>query len=71
MALNITSVNRIFRMDKSGLELGDPNPEMSLEEVTNFYSGQYPELTTATVQGPVYEEDNVVYIFKTVVGTKG
>ena len=31
----------------------------------------YPELTTATVQGPTIENDKAVYTFKTTIGTKG
>jgi PRTRC genetic system protein C len=44
---------------------------MSLSEVTDFYSMNYPELTTATLQGPELEEDRAVYRFKTTIGTKG
>ena len=31
----------------------------------------YPELTTATVHGPEWENDRTVYRFKTTIGTKG
>ena len=44
---------------------------MSLSEVTDFYSINYPELTTATLHGPELEEDRAVYRFKTTIGTKG
>lgn len=37
----------------------------------DFYSMTYPELTTATLGGPVIEDDCTVYEFKTTVGTKG
>ena len=36
-----------------------------------FYSMTYPELTTATVHGPEWEEDKAVYRFKTTIGVKG
>ena len=36
-----------------------------------YYSNFYPELTTATVHGPVIKEDKAVYEFKTTIGTKG
>lgn len=71
MALNISNVVRVFRIEKGGMELSDPDASMSLEEVMNFYSGQYPELTTAAIHGPAYEEDRVIYTIKTTVGTKG
>ena len=38
---------------------------------TNYYANMYPELTTATVHGPVIENDTAVYEFKTTIGTKG
>ena len=49
----------------------DPNNELSVNEVMDFYSMTYPELTTATVHGPEWEEDKAVYRFKTTIGVKG
>ena len=37
----------------------------------SYYSNMYPELTTATVHGPVIREDMTEYEFKTTIGTKG
>jgi PRTRC genetic system protein C len=71
MALNITTAVRLFVIDETGIEIADPDPTLSLEEVAALYSGMYPELTTATVHGPQYSEDKVVYRFKSVIGTKG
>ena len=69
MALQINNYKRVFK--HGSVTLADPNPEMSPEEVMNFYSNQYPELTTSNVQGPKIDGDNAVYTFKTTVGTKG
>lgn len=71
MAINITTATRIFRIEKGGAELSDPDPAMPLEEVMSFYCPQYPELTTATIHGPAFEEDRVVYTIKTTIGIKG
>lgn len=73
MTLEIKGLKRVFQLKKNGstLELDDPDIHMSLAEVTDFYSMTYPELTTATVHGPEFEEDRVVYQFKTTIGTKG
>ena len=49
----------------------DPNVNMSPAEVMDFYSMNYPELTTATVHGPEIEDDRAVYEFKTTIGVKG
>lgn len=63
----------MFKLKKNGetLKLDDPNPEMAVNDVMDFYSMTYPELTTATPHGPVMEDDCAVYEFKTTIGTKG
>ena len=73
MALDIKGIKRVFKLKKgnSKLVLEDPDSRMSLTEVTDFYSMNYPELTTATLHGPEFEEDRAVYHFKTTIGTKG
>ena len=73
MALDIKGLKRVFILKKGNdtLTLEDPDSRMSLSEVTDFYSMNYPELTTATLHGPELEEDCAVYRFKTTIGTKG
>ena len=73
MALDIKGLKRVFILKKGNgtLTLEDPDSRMSLSEVTDFYSMNYPELTTATLHGPDLEEDRAVYRFKTTIGTKG
>ena len=73
MALDIKGLKRVFILKKGNdtLTLEDPDSRMSLSEVTDFYSMNYPDLTTATLQGPELEEDRAVYRFKTTIGTKG
>ena len=73
MALEIKGLKRVFKLKKNGetLRLDDPNPEMTVNNVKDFYSMTYPELTTATPHGPVMEDDCAVYEFKTTIGTKG
>ena len=73
MSLLITSLERVFTFKNGSAEitLHDPNPAMQPDEVMDFYSNSYPELTTATVHGPEIKKDKVVYHFKTTIGTKG
>ena len=73
MALDIKGLKRVLILKKGNgtLTLEDPDSRMSLSEVTDFYSINYPELTTATLHGPELEEDRAVYRFKTTIGTKG
>lgn len=73
MALQIKGMSRTFKF-KKGTEyvtLQDPEPNLSPDMVMSYYSNFYPELTTATVHGPVIKEDKAVYEFKTTIGTKG
>ena len=44
---------------------------VSYTHLMSYYSNFYPELTTATVHGPVIKNDKAVYEFKTTIGTKG
>lgn len=73
MALEISNLSRkfTFKKDNKDVVLKDPNPEFTAEEVIQFYSSSYPELTTCTIDGPKVENDSAVYTFKTTVGTKG
>lgn len=49
MALEIKGMKRVFKMKKNSQEivLDDPNVNMSPAEVMDFYSMNYPGLTTA------------------------
>lgn len=71
MAIISNNIEREFVIDKSGTKLTDPNPELTVDQVMNHYSAQYPELTTATVHGPEIGGDKVIFRFKTTIGTKG
>lgn len=72
MALEIKGMTRSFRFKKGTeyITLQDPDPNISPDMVMNYYSNMYPELTTATVHGPVIREDMTEYEFKTTIGTK-
>jgi PRTRC genetic system protein C len=74
MALIVQGVKRAFKMKKAGkmVDVPDPNPDFTPDEVMSFLSNQHPELTTSTISGPEMQEDGTaVYEFKTTVGTKG
>lgn len=73
MALEVKSAQRNFVLEKGGkkIELKDPNPNMTIQEVVNHYSGEHPQLATANVEGPEMKDGKAVYKFTTVLGTKG
>ena len=69
MALTVTKMTRVFQFN--GIRLPDPNPEMSVDSVKALYSAQYPELTTAVVNGPEAVGDKMRYTFDRAIGSKG
>lgn len=69
MAITTTEAVRSFSFN--GIDLPDPAPGMSVEEVRELYSATYPELTTATTEGPEMRGNRLVYSFRRAVGTKG
>jgi PRTRC genetic system protein C len=68
-----TKLERVFSFkDKEqDIKLADPSPSFSPQAVLNFYAQTYPILTTATIEGPVINEDAVQYKFISQMGTKG
>jgi PRTRC genetic system protein C len=73
MAIQVTQLERVFTFKKDGkeMQLKDPNPELTAQEVLKFYSGTYPELTNAMVEGPVVKNDKATYSMKTQAGKLG
>ena len=73
MAFQIQNIKREFRFESNGkiVILDDVNPNMTAEDVMNFYANIYPELTTSSIRGPEIELGKAIYTFKTTLGTKG
>lgn len=73
MALQVETPKREFIIKHNGknITLPDPHPGMTTQEVINHYKGQYPEISTAILEGPKVEQDKAVYTFKTNIGTHG
>jgi PRTRC genetic system protein C len=69
MAETTTRVRRKFVFN--GTEMADPDPSLSAEDVKKIYSGQYAQLTNASISGPETKDGKEVYTFKAAVGTKG
>ena len=69
MYMETKQLKRVFKYDK--MELADPNPSLSTQDVLSFYSNEYPELCNATIAGPGIENDTLTFTFSTKVGTKG
>lgn len=66
-------LKRVFIFEQGGekIRLEDPKKDYSPEDVKHFYSGLYPILTNANIEGPEIKMDEVQYRFITTLGTKG
>ncbi|CAN7794394.1 PRTRC system protein C [Paraburkholderia sp. XV] len=69
MSISIARLVREFVYN--GVNFVDPGATFSPEEVRDLYSAQYPELTTAAIEGPVYEGEIARYTFLRAAGAKG
>ncbi len=71
--LTATQLKRIFILTDGGEEvkLADPSAAFSPESVLNFYAQTYPILTTAKIDGPAIQDDEIQFRFVTTIGTKG
>jgi len=54
-----------------GLELVDPDPGLTPEQVRDVHAISHPELATATVTGPRKSGEDDVYTFERAIGAKG
>lgn len=67
--MEIIELTRVFKYNS--LDLADPGPAMSAEQVRDFYANLYPEIVSAAIEGPEQRDDKLVYTFRRAVGTKG
>jgi PRTRC genetic system protein C len=68
MALKRSSLQRKFTFD--GRPLADPDPNLSIDQVRQFYATEYPALNNASYEEEV-TDTAVVIKFTTAVGSKG
>ena len=69
MTITVQKLQRSFAYN--GIALPDPGCELSPEQVRDVYSATYPEITTASIEGPEQKGDRLIYTFRRAVGTKG
>jgi len=69
MAITTTALTRTFSY--GGMALPDPGSALSLEEVRDVYSAAYPELISASIEGPEQVGNTLTFTFKKGIGTKG
>ncbi|ODV44187.1 carbamoylphosphate synthase large subunit [Cupriavidus sp. UYMMa02A] len=69
MAIEVKKLTREFSYN--GMTLMDPGPKFTPEQVRDVYAVQYPELTTAAVDGPEHKGDVARFTFVRAAGAKG
>ncbi len=67
--LKVSTLPRVFFYD--GQELPDPMPGFSPAQVMDLYAANFPDLTTAEIEGPNEVDGKLRYVFKRATGTKG
>ncbi len=70
--LQVSKIQREFvvKIDNEEIILKDKN-NLTLENVKEHYSIQYPELLNATIENQGLVKGKQRFLFKTVAGTKG
>lgn len=61
----------VFKSKGKDIELDDFNPNASPEEIVKFYSGQYPELTSASLEETKYVGNTTVFNISSSPGILG
>jgi PRTRC genetic system protein C len=55
----------------NGVRIPDPGPEMTVEQVRDLLTPNYPEIATASVSGPEAASSVLRYTFSRAIGSKG
>jgi PRTRC genetic system protein C len=67
--MQVINIERKFKYNS--VTLPDPNPDLSPEQIREFYATQYPELNNAVVEGPVTKNEVATWTFTRAAGAKG
>lgn len=67
--VQVTTLVREFSYN--GVALPDPGASLTLEQVRDVYSATFPEIVTASIEGPETKGGKLIYTFRRAVGTKG
>jgi PRTRC genetic system protein C len=68
-SLKVETLHREFFYN--GTRIPDPAPGMSVEQVRELLTPSYPELATATLEGPEDTGTALRYSFSRAIGSKG
>ena len=71
--MKVVELKRIFVFKDKGKDvmLDDPNNNMSVERVVDFYSDQYPQFINTEIISKGIVDDQLVFEINAKAGTKG
>jgi PRTRC genetic system protein C len=55
----------------NGVRIPDPGPDLTVDQVRDLLTPNYPEIATASVSGPEATGSVLRYTFSRAIGTKG
>lgn len=55
----------------NGVRIPDPGPDLTVDQVRDLLVPRFPEIATASVQGPEDKGDVLQYKFARAIGEKG
>jgi len=67
--LKVEALAREFHYN--GIRIPDPGPELTVEQVRDLLTPNYPEIATASVSGPEATGTTLRYTFTRAIGSKG
>lgn len=67
--LKVEALVREFQYN--GIRFPDPGPELSVDQIRDLLTPQFPEIATASVSGPEATGTALRYTFSRAIGTKG
>lgn len=68
-SLKVETLQREFLYN--GTRIPDPAPNLSVEEVRELLTPSWPEIATATLEGPEDTGSTLRYTFNRAIGSKG
>ncbi len=68
-SLKTTALLREFYYN--GVRVPDPGPDLTVEQVRDLLTPNYPEIATATLTGPEDTGSALRYTFARAIGSKG
>jgi PRTRC genetic system protein C len=68
-SLTVNALHREFFYN--GTRIPDPAPSLTVEQVRELLTPSYPEIATATLEGPEDTGGSLRYTFSRAIGSKG